>query len=240
MATLILVPGAMHGAWVWRRITPLLEQAGHQVVALDLPGMGPHRDIAMADVTLGLWGDAVAEQVRCARQPVILAAHSRGGLVIGEAAERVPELLLGLIYVAAVIVPPGETVMSLGRPEGAPKPAAGTGSGAAVTLPPEQATAMFYNCCTPEDAAWAVSQLEPEPPAPLVTPASVTWERWGRTPRAYIECRQDQTLPLDRQRRLQAAAPCDPVIQLDTDHSPFLSAPTALAQAMVAIARTWA
>jgi hypothetical protein len=46
-------------------------------------------------------------------------------------------------------------------------------------------------------------------------------------------------MTLDRQRLMQAAAPCDPVVQLDTDHSPFLSAPAELAETMLAVARTW-
>ena len=40
MATFILVHGAWHGAWCWRRIEPLLRARGHQVLAPDLPGHG--------------------------------------------------------------------------------------------------------------------------------------------------------------------------------------------------------
>ena len=37
MTTFGLVHGAWHGAWCWERLTPLLRQAGHDVVAMDLP-----------------------------------------------------------------------------------------------------------------------------------------------------------------------------------------------------------
>ena len=40
VASIILVPGAMHAAWTWDRVSPLLEQAGHEAIALNLPGMG--------------------------------------------------------------------------------------------------------------------------------------------------------------------------------------------------------
>lgn len=240
MATLILVPGAMHGSWTWNRVRPLLEGAGHQVIALDLPGMGGDGSVALADVTLRLWADLVAEHVRRAGQPVILGAHSRGGLVIGEAAEQAPEHVRGLIYITALIVPPGETALGVAQVGAAfPPPEAAVSRNGGMLMVPEVATRAFYNCCTPEDAAWAVARLEPEPPAPMVTPAGVTWERWGRVPRAFIECAQDRILPLERQRLMQAAAPCDPVVRLDTDHSPFLSAPAELAQAMLAIVRGW-
>jgi pimeloyl-ACP methyl ester carboxylesterase len=231
---MILIPGAMHGAWTWDRVTPLLEAAGYRVIAPDLPGMGPQPGIASADVTLAGWADFVADLVRGVDGPVILAGHSRGGLVIGEAAERVPERVAGLIYVTAMIVLPGQTGMQAGRDPAAQPPPDGAASPPAFS--PERAKAIFYNCCTPEDADWAVARLEAEPPAPLHTPAGVTWARWGQVPRGYVECRQDQTLSLARQRRFQAAAPCNPVIALDTDHSPFLSTPRELAAAMVQMA----
>jgi hypothetical protein len=37
MSTYGLVHGAFHGCWCWEKVVPLLEQAGHQVEALDLP-----------------------------------------------------------------------------------------------------------------------------------------------------------------------------------------------------------
>jgi hypothetical protein len=70
----------------------------------------------------------------------------------------------------------------------------------------------------------------------MTTPATVTWDRWGRVPRAFIECSEDRTLPLAKQRAMQAPAPCDPVLMLEADHSPFLCAPDALAEAMLTIA----
>lgn len=235
--TMILVPGAMHGAWTWDRVTPLLEAAGHRVIAPDLPGMGSAPGIAAADVTLAGWADFIADLAWNATGPIVLAGHSRGGLAIGEAAELVPERVAGLIYVTAMIAVPGQTGMQSGR-----DPAVQAQPGRATAPPginPDRARAIFYNRCTPEDADWAIARLEPEPPAPLNTPAAVSWERWGKVPRGYIECLQDQTLSLARQRRFQAAAPCDPVIRLDTDHSPFLSTPRPLAQAMLRIAESF-
>jgi pimeloyl-ACP methyl ester carboxylesterase len=235
--TMILVPGAMHGAWTWDRVVPLLEDAGYRTIAPDLPGMGANPGMAGADVTLAGWGDFVADLVRSVAGPAILAGHSRGGLVIGEAAERVPEWIDGLIYVTAMIALPGQTGMAAGRdPAMQPPPGAAT---PAPIMTAEWAQSIFYNCCSQADVDWAFARLESEPPAPLNTPATVSWERWGEVPRGYVECLRDKTLSLARQRRFQAAAPCDPVVRIDTDHSPFLSAPRELAEAMVAIARSF-
>ena len=64
---------------------------------------------------------------------------------------------------------------------------------------------------------------------------TVTASRFGSVPRAYIETTRDRTVTLASQRRMQAALPCMPVLTLDTDHSPFLSQPEALARILISI-----
>jgi pimeloyl-ACP methyl ester carboxylesterase len=34
----VLIPGAGGAAWYWHRVVPLLRQAGHEAIAVDLPG----------------------------------------------------------------------------------------------------------------------------------------------------------------------------------------------------------
>jgi len=38
MASFILIPGAGGSAFYWHRVVPLLEAAGHEAIAVDLPG----------------------------------------------------------------------------------------------------------------------------------------------------------------------------------------------------------
>jgi hypothetical protein len=56
-----------------------------------------------------------------------------------------------------------------------------------------------------------------------------TAERWGRIPRYYIECARDRAITLKLQREMQKASPCRQAFSIDTDHSPFFSAPEQLA-----------
>lgn len=231
MATFILVPGAMHPAWCWHRLVPLLEAAGHDAIALDMPGTGTNRSIHPRDATLAIWADYVADQVRRAAKPVLLAGHSRGGLVISEAAEQVPDELAGLIYVTAAVPIPGRPLVETSGTDAAMVPV--LDADGCMSFPAEFATERFYHRCSAEDAAEAIARLFPEPFAPVATPSTITPGRWGRVPRAFIECSDDRALTLDNQRRMQATAPCDPVITIDADHSPFFCAPEALAEAML-------
>lgn len=99
MATFILVPGAGGAAWYWSRLVPLLEAAGHDATAVDLPA---------DDDTAGL--EAYADRAVAAidgRDDVVLVAMSLGGFTAPLVAARVP--LRGLVFVNAMIPVPGET-----------------------------------------------------------------------------------------------------------------------------------
>lgn len=236
MATFIMIAGALHSAWAWERVTSLIAAAGHRAITPDLPGMGADTSITPGEATLAIWSDFLADQVRAAGEPVILVGHSRGGLVIGETAEKAAEHVAGLIYVSALLVPPGMTANDVMGAETLAHAPPLCDDGKAFYMTAEQATPLFFNTADPIDAAWAAARMTPEPLQPIATPTSATWERWGRLPRAYIECARDQCLSLERQAAIQAPAPCDPVIRLACDHSPFVSAPRELTDALVTIA----
>lgn len=234
MATFVLVHGAWHGGWCWEKLTPLLEQAGHTVVAKDLPGMGSDRTPFTDDV-LGQWADAVAAQVEAATSPVILVGHSRGGLVISEVAERVGTKIARLVYLTAFLLPGGVSltanVMSRGEDTG-PVLVINEATGTCTVQPGTQ-QAVFYHLCSATDAAAAIERLCPEPLEPLVRGLRVTEERFGVVPRAYIEAAHDQAITLEHQREMQAVFPCSPVLHLESDHSPFYSMPEQLAVALL-------
>jgi pimeloyl-ACP methyl ester carboxylesterase len=237
MGTFVLVPGASHTAWCWHKIVPLLEKAGYRVETIDLPGTPPNPSHQPRDLTLDIWADHVAEAVRKAEKPVILAGHSRGGFVISEAAEKAPDALAGLIYVTAIIPQPGQSLLEAAGFDPSIVPPIDE-NGCMEKFSDDVAKERFYHRCLPEVQAEACRHLYAEPMAPDRAPSGVTWERWGRVPRAYVECSDDIALDLaTQQRKMQAAAPCDPVYTLDTDHSPFLCAPEALSVAMLEIAR---
>jgi hypothetical protein len=61
-------------------------------------------------------------------------------------------------------------------------------------------------------------------------------EAFAALPRAYVTCLQDRAIMPAVQRRMYTAAGCDPVIEIDTDHSPWLSRPDELFAALTRIA----
>jgi pimeloyl-ACP methyl ester carboxylesterase len=108
-------------------------------------------------------------------------------------------------------------------------------SGVTCSLRAEVVREAFYGDCDPETVAFATARLSAEPLKPLVSLLKVSAAGFGSVPRAYIECTRDRTVSLGAQRRMQSAWPCHPVITLESDHSPFLSHPRELAQALASL-----
>jgi len=230
--TFVLIAGAWHGAWCWEKITPLLEAQGHRVVTPELPATGGDTSDA-AGVTLESWARFVADAIARESDAVMLVGHSRGGIVISRTAELVPERVKRLVYVSAYLLPAGSTLAGSARADAeslVPPNMIPAASGITCTLRPEVIRPALFGQCTDADVDYAMTRLTPEPLKPLVTPLKVTADRFGAVPRTYIECLQDRTVTLPAQRRMQADLPCDPVLQLDSDHSPFLSHPQELAR----------
>ena len=239
MATFVMVHGAWHGGWCFDLLRPALEAAGHTLIAPDLPGMGG-TDEELASATLAGWADYVADIVRTAQQPVILCGHSRGGIVISEVAERLPDQVSSLVYICAMLLPSGMARTDLKAIFG-PNALMDSmlkrhPSGHATVVDPTLAPTLFAHLSPPDLAAAAAARTVAEPNAPRQTPLTLTAARYGGVPRHYIECSEDRTILIGEQRHMQRLQPCVSVTTLETDHSPFLSAPEALAAALIALA----
>jgi pimeloyl-ACP methyl ester carboxylesterase len=231
MSVFILVHGAWHGGWCWRKLVPLLERAGHVVFAPDLPGHGDDRT-PPSGVSFASYTERVCEVIDRASEPVILVGHSMAGAVISQAAENRPAKVRVLIYVCAYLLRDGESLRDAARPDQVNKvtPNLVFSPDRSVMTVRENAVAeAFYGDCPVEDIAWAKPRLVPEATNVWRTPVRLTEGRFGRIPRVYIECLRDQAIPLALQRQMCAEATRIDVLSIDTDHSPFFSAPARLA-----------
>ncbi len=227
MSTYVLVHGAWQGAWSWKKPGWFLRRTAHTVVAPDLPAHGEDTT-PIADVTLDSYVARVCEVLDAQSEPVILVGHSSGGVVITQAAERRPDAVSTLVYVAAFLPANGQSLMSLAEqdPESLLLPNLVTSKdGHSVTIKDDVLEEAFYADCSDTDIAWAKSLLVPEPTAPLSTPVETSADNFGRIRRLYIECLQDRAISPALQRKMYEAQPCDKVISMDTGHAPFFAAP---------------
>ena len=248
MASFLLIHGAMGGAWCWERVIPGLQAAGHDAAAIDLPGQGSDTT-PLPEITLYRYADAVCGALDRLDGPVLLTGHSMGGMVIAQAATQRPGKLAGLIYVAAFLPQPGQSLLDITHlPEAAGDSVQANlvveGDPPVSTMPPEAAPEALYHCCTQEQIDWALPQRGSQPVIPFTNPftpgAGAEAAAAAGLPRAYVTCLQDRAIRPALQRRFYTEAGCDPVIEIDTDHSPWLSRTDELVAALLGVAEAFA
>lgn len=87
--TFVLVHGAWHGGWCWRRVADLLGAKGHKVYTPTLTGLGERFHLLSGMITLDTHITDIANAFEWeSLQDVVLVGHSYGGFVISGVAER--------------------------------------------------------------------------------------------------------------------------------------------------------
>src|ERR1700719_1639543 len=99
MATFVLVHGAWFGGWVWQKVIPLLEAAGHEVYAPTLTGLAERAsevspEVGLDTQTLHIVGLLAEKNLH----GVILVGHRYAGMVITGVVDQVPERIVHLAY----------------------------------------------------------------------------------------------------------------------------------------------
>ncbi len=213
----VLVHGGFHGSWCWESVLPLLDAPS---LAVDLPG--PKRRDVPGVVTLADCAAAVVSDAEAAGfERFVLVGHSMGGLTITETACRWPERVERLVYVAALALPPGRSVLEHYGID----PKATQGPEMPVLEEP-LAHALFAGDLSDEAYAGIHRRLVPEPMG--LFEASVT-SYPEAIPVTYVRCSRDQAVSDAATEEMLAALGPDDVVVLDSDHDVMLSHPEALA-----------
>jgi pimeloyl-ACP methyl ester carboxylesterase len=106
---IILVHGAFADGSSWSQVIPILEKAGHRVIAVQLPEHSLYEDVA-----------TVKRAIDFVKGPSILVGHSYGGLVISNAAYNNPNVK-GLVFVAALALKDGQSFSDIVETNKIPK-----------------------------------------------------------------------------------------------------------------------
>jgi len=211
---LLLIHGAWHGSWFWRRVEPLLRDAGVRHLSLELPLSSYDDDVAATRA-------AAAGLAAEGGEGIVACGHSYGGRVLSTAA-LAPTPIGHLIYLAAPM--PDERMLEYYanaarfRGEGVPDF--------------EPAWRTFYSSLDRDTAAEAYAHLRPQPSGAGAM-LGLDNRPWRQIETTYVVCTEDRALPPDVQR--QMAANADHVAEIESDHSPFLSVPAALAEILIAV-----
>jgi pimeloyl-ACP methyl ester carboxylesterase len=108
----VLVHGAWHGGWCWKKVTPLLQANGYSVYTPTLTGLGDRSHLLHPDVTLDTHINDIVSFIEFEDlKNVILVGHSYAGMVITGVAERISSRLSSLVYLDAFLPENGKAVV---------------------------------------------------------------------------------------------------------------------------------
>jgi pimeloyl-ACP methyl ester carboxylesterase len=216
MAGVVLVHGAWHGAWCWDPVAEELQRRGVTVEAVELPLTGFADDVRTArDATRAMGPDT------------ILVGHSYAGLVISEAAIGLPSVR-HLVYLAALMCEEGEDSTAILAECGSPLIAAVMVTETGVTVDPARARELFYGDSDEERAEELIAKFRPMPLEPMT---QISEPAWKSIPSTYVVCTNDRAIPPEAQRRMASRA--GEVVEIHTDHSPFVTRPEFVADVVV-------
>ena len=189
MSTYTLIPGAGGTAWVWHRLVPLLQQAGHEAIAVDLPaddeqaGLPEYTRLAI---------DAIA-----GRDDVVLVAQSLGGFTAPLVAAATP--VRAIVLVNAMIPVPGETPGAWWDDTGwlPARLAAAEEGGYGTELDP----AVYFLHDVPAEVV-ATGEGHQRPEAGVVFESVCNFSAWPSVPIRVVAGAGDRMFPAEFQRKV--------------------------------------
>jgi pimeloyl-ACP methyl ester carboxylesterase len=198
MTTFVLVHGAWHGGWCWRKLTPLLRAAGHEVYTPTLTGLGERAHLGNPEVRLATHVQDVVSVLEYEDlTEVVLVGHSYGGMVIAGVAHAVPERLAHLVYLDAFVPEDGQSMLDLGPPErreSMTRRVREEGDGwqlpSLQPVPWEQFVRDVYLVRDEAEVAWLAARLGPHPFKTITDPVRARNPVAAAIPRTYVRCLQ--------------------------------------------------
>lgn len=189
----VLLPGAGGAGWIWSRVVPLLEKAGHEGVALDLPADDPRAGLPeYVDLALAA----------CEGDEVLLVGQSLGGFTVPAVAQRLIDERrppLGIVLVNAMVPLPGETPGAwwdaVGQQEARLEAARSGGWTEEVDL-----DVYFLHDVDPAVAAEGEQHQRNEADIVFETPCPIS--AWPDVPTRVIAGAEDRFFPLTLQQRV--------------------------------------
>ena len=232
-ATFVLVHGAWHGGWCWKKLTPLLRAAGHEVFTPTLSGLGDRAHLLSPQIGLNTHiADITALLEYEDLHNVILVGHSYGGMVITGVAEVAALRLSHLVFLDAFVPRDGQSLFDTIPDHGAGMRKIAEESGDGWNVPLGNAT---FGVTDAADVAWMTTRITPQPLRSFEEPVRLTDQAALALPRSYILCRQDEPSLFDPFAE-QARHAGWGYYELMTCHDAMITVPEELADILLKVA----
>jgi pimeloyl-ACP methyl ester carboxylesterase len=166
--TFVLVHGAWHGGWCWRRVADLLEKQGHKVFTPTLTGVGDRSHLLSKDVVLDTHIADIVNLVKWEDlKDICLVVHSYGGWPGSGALEHIGDRVASIVWLDAFKPENGQRSID-----------------SASEFSRRGLEEVFH--VNEKDRAWVDSKTTPQPNGVALQPIKLTGAREKVAKKTYI------------------------------------------------------
>ena len=241
--TFVLVHGAWHGGWCWRRVRDLLTARGQRIFAPSLTGVGDRAHLFSKHVSLATHIADIVSLVETEElSDLVVVGHSYAGFVISGVADVLRDRVSHYIYLDAGVPEDMSTGASFSwsdadtpaQRKARLKSARERGNGVALPAPPPRAFAVTH----PPDAAWLRRRLRPMPLQTYVGRVAFRKRGSDGLRRTYIAATTPPYAPLAAIHERIRADETWSFTTIDTGHDAMVTAPAELASLLMRLTRS--
>jgi len=231
--TFVLVHGAWHGGWCWRRVADLLEAQGHKVFTPTLTGLGERSHLMRPEIDLDTHIMDVVNVIKWEDlSDIVLAGHSYGGWPISGAIEHVPDRVASVVFVDAFVPENGQKSLDTAS-EFARKGAMEAIAKGEISRQGPSASTFHVN---EKDQAWVESKLTPQPIGVMLQPINLTGARERVARKAYIRAPKYPQPSFDKYYEAKKADPSWRAYEVPCGHDIMVDMPERLVEILLEVA----
>jgi pimeloyl-ACP methyl ester carboxylesterase len=231
--TFVLVHGAWHGGWCWRRVADRLTAKGHKVFTPTMTGLGERSHLLDPKIGLATHITDIVDVIKWeGLTDIVLVGHSYGGYIITGVAEQVQSAISSIVFLDAFVPERGQSIANTASQltRDAIAKAVQAGEGAIKPVP----AAVFR--VNEKDRDWVDAKCTPHPIASFTDEAAATGARERIAKKTYIRAKGYPSIPFDGyQARLSKAADWR-VHELPCGHDAMVDQPAELTDLLVSAA----
>jgi pimeloyl-ACP methyl ester carboxylesterase len=219
--TFVLVHGAWHGGWCWRRVSDLLEKKGHKVFAPTMTGLGERSHLIGGKIDLATHITDIVNVIKWENlSDVVLVGHSYGGVVISGVAEQMREAIGSIVFLDAFLPASGDSLATkASQPVREAKPVS---------------AAVFR--VNEKDRAWVDAMCTPHPLATFTDKITVTGARDRIAKKAYVRAKGYPSVPFDGFHEQLKTNTAWRVYELPCGHDAMVDMPDRLTEILIEVA----
>ena len=229
--TFVLVHGAWHGGWCWRRVADVLQQRGHTVFTPTMTGLGERSHLIDGKINLTTHVTDIVNVIKWESLNV-LVGHSYGGIIISGVAEALRDTISSIVFLDAFVPASGDSIATqASQPVRESIPAAAE-KGETIMKPVSAAVFRVNE----KDRAWVDAMCTPHPLATLTDKITLTGAHDRIAKKAYIRAKGYPSIPFDTAQERANAAAGWRVYELPCGHDAMVDMPGQLTDILVEVA----